>query len=374
MRSRCSSQGGFSLVELLVALVVTLIIAGGIYGLLYDSNRTFGREPALSEQQQNARIALSMIESDLISAGAGAGAFVQTFTDGLDNTVNDSDGQPSPPSVINPGENADALELRAAVDECATLQVCRINGQSLILFEPIPACMPVSGMVVITGADGVSYTRWACEPGGPGGGTTGSCTGGAGNDNGHVAFPPGSAPDGCTDPNQPCNPNPPIFPGLPAWMTAVTKVRYEVRMGNDGVPSLWRSPSGGAAAQASGVCEVDGGAAAAGNDWQLVARGIEDLQVRYRRPANPGGGWLETPGQVACQTPLACPPPGPTDVNFDTIVREVEVRISARVLASGRLQGESTVAGSVTARRSQLRTVIAPRAALMALQARGLFR
>lgn len=374
MRSRCSSQGGFSLVELLVALVVTLLIAGGIYGLLYDSNRTFGREPALSEQQQNARIALSMIEADLISAGAGAGALVQTFTDGLDDTANDSDGQPSPPSVINPGENADALELRAAVDECATIQVCSVNGTDMKTIEPIPSCMRIPGLVVITSSTGISYTRWACVPGG---GTTGSCSGG-GNQNGHVIFPSGGGvtPDGCTIPGQPCNINPPILPGISvppdnAWMTAVSKVRYEVRMGGDGVPSLWRSPSGGTAADAGGACEVPGGPAAA-DDWQLVARGIEDLQVRYR---NGLGNWTDTPGAVGCPETAPCPtPPGPTDADFNTIVREVEVRISARVLASGRLQGESNVAGSVMARRSQLRTVISPRAALMALQARGLFR
>ena len=71
--AKTARQAGFSLVELLVAMVVTMIIAGGIMGLLYDSNRTFGREPAVSEQQQNARIAMAMIEADLLSAGVGAG-------------------------------------------------------------------------------------------------------------------------------------------------------------------------------------------------------------------------------------------------------------------------------------------------------------
>lgn len=376
MRSRSSSQGGFSLVELLVALVVTLLIAGGIYGLLYDSNRTFGREPALSEQQQNARIALSMIEADLISAGAGAGAFVQTFTDGLDNTANDSDGQPSPPSVINPGENTDALELRAAVDECSTIQLCKVDtgAGGVTTYEPLPSCLRIPGLVVITDSSGLSYTRWACVPGS---GTSASCQSGGGSPNGHLSFPSGAAGQGCTVPGQPCNPpgNPTAGMNLPAFMTSINKVRYEVRMGNDGVPSLWRSPTGGAGVGTTGLCDPETAGVGLQNDWQLVARGIEDLQVRYRSPANAGGNWFETPGTVACQDTAPCvTPPGPTDADFNTIVREVEVRISARVLASGRLQGESNVAGSVMARRSQLRTVISPRAALMALQARGLFR
>lgn len=365
-----SHERGFSLVELLVAMVVTLLIAGGIFGLLYDSNRTFGREPAVSEQQQNARIAMSLIESDLFSAGAGGGPFTQVFTNLLDDTATDSTGVASPLSVIDGGSSrADALELRAAVDECASLQLCKNpSGASVFLFETIPSCMKVPGLVIITDNAGHSYTRWACKPGG--GAPTGNCTSGGGNPNGHVTFPAGAGGEGCTVPGDDCNnggdPAPELQ--LPAYMTAINKVRYEVRAAADGVPSLWRSPTGGSAATASGWCDPDGGGN--GNDWQLVARGIEDLQVRYRNGNTPAGAWDDIPGTVACQEATPCTG-SPTPADYATIVREVEVRLSARVITPHAIQGESTAAGGPTARRSELRTVIAPRAAIMSLQAVG---
>lgn len=360
MHSQVSRQQGFSLMELLVALVVTMMIAGGIFGLLYDSNRTFGREPAVSEQQQNARIAMSLIESDVLSAGAGAGAFSQIFTNGLDDTATDSDGAPSPPSVINLGSRSDALEVRSAVDDCSSLRLCiDPNSSEVTLMETIPDCMQLPGLVMLTDTQGHSYTRWVCVPGG---GTSGNC--GSGGPNGHVTFPHGAGARNCTTPGDYCNPAGNVAPDpfdLPAFMTAIKKVRYEVRMAADGVPSLWRSPTGGSASTASGNCEPAsyGGA---NNDWRLVARGIEDLQVRYWREANGTPDRFDnTPGVV-------------TDLAYDTIVRQVEVRLSARVLAPHRrVEGETTVAGQ-TSRRAELRTVITPRAALMALQAAGQFR
>lgn len=377
MRDDAERERGFSLVELMVAMVVTLLIAGGIFGLLYDSNRTFGREPAVSEQQQNARIAMTMIESDLISAGAGAGPLTQVFTDGLDNPATDSTGTASPVSVINAGTGrSDALELRAAVDECATLQLCRDpSGGSVFLFEPIPSCMAVPGMVVITDNQGHSYTRWACEPGT---GTAGSCSGGPGNPNGHVNFPQGAGGTGCITPGDDCNNGGDPAPNLvlPAFMTAINKIRYEVRAAADGVPSLWRSPTGGTAASASGACVPDG--LVNGSDWQLVARGIEDLQVRYRTGNTAANGWDDNPGAVACSgspsgSPQYCTG-SPTPANYATIVREVEVRVSARVITPHRIEGEAADPGGPTARRSQLRTVIAPRAALMSLQSAGIIQ
>lgn len=380
MATRVSSptarrEGGFSLVELLVAMVVTMLVAGGIMGLLYDSNRTFGREPAISEQQQNARIALSMIESDLVSAGAGAGAFIQAFTNNLDNSA------AGPPSIIqtlagNPGERTDVLEMRAAVDECSSIQLCNVDGGagSVTTYEPLPDCMRVPGLVVITDANGHSYTRWACVPGN---GTNSSCQGGgSGGPNGHLGFPAGAGAKGCTVPGQNCNPNGHPLPGmsLPAWMTVVNLVRYEIRVGTDGVPNLWRSPTAGLGASASGnSCDPDAFPGGNSQDWQLVARGIEDLQVRYRRPANDPADdfWADTPGAVACQDDAPCANPGTPQ--YDTIVREVEVRISARVLSTSPVAGEITVAGS-TARRSELRTVISPRGALLALSQRNQFK
>ena len=50
-----SKQRGFSLIELTVAMTVTLIITGAMFQLLTAGKSAFRREPELSDRQQNIR-------------------------------------------------------------------------------------------------------------------------------------------------------------------------------------------------------------------------------------------------------------------------------------------------------------------------------
>ncbi len=69
LRSPVSSQSGFSLVEMIVAMVVFMIIIGTIYGLLQigliDRNRASRRSDVL----KNARAAMHLIGRDALNAG-----------------------------------------------------------------------------------------------------------------------------------------------------------------------------------------------------------------------------------------------------------------------------------------------------------------
>src|SRR5438477_11436814 len=62
-------QGGFSLLELLIAMVLFLIVTGSIYGLMqlgtYDRNRASRRTDVL----KNARVAVELIGRDVLNAG-----------------------------------------------------------------------------------------------------------------------------------------------------------------------------------------------------------------------------------------------------------------------------------------------------------------
>ncbi len=64
-------EKGFSLLELLIAMVIFLIVTGSIYGLLslgrYDRNRSSRRSDVL----KNARVAVHMIGRDVLNAGLG---------------------------------------------------------------------------------------------------------------------------------------------------------------------------------------------------------------------------------------------------------------------------------------------------------------
>lgn len=69
--ARCSktSAHGFSLIEVLVALTITLIVMSSVFSLLTKGQRSFEREPEIAELQQNARAGLDAIAKDLAVAG-----------------------------------------------------------------------------------------------------------------------------------------------------------------------------------------------------------------------------------------------------------------------------------------------------------------
>jgi len=112
--------------------------------------------------------------------------------------------------------------------------------------------------------------------------------------------------------------------------------------------------------------------------WQIVARGIEDLQVEYMDGNNV---WSNTPTiATQCLNPVNAPPGDPanggcTDLAptvgnpYTPVIRQVRVTLSARSIAPG-LSGQTITGGGET-RRGQLVSVIAPRAAMAALQMGG---
>ena len=73
-------ERGFSLVELIVAMTVTLIVSSAIYGLLAAGGNAFRREPEVADRQQNIRAAMDLIARDVFGAGAAMPTFAQVFT------------------------------------------------------------------------------------------------------------------------------------------------------------------------------------------------------------------------------------------------------------------------------------------------------
>ena len=66
---KATSDRGFTLVEVLVSLLVTLIVMSAVFGLLTRGQRSFQREPEIADMNQNTRSALDMISRDLAMAG-----------------------------------------------------------------------------------------------------------------------------------------------------------------------------------------------------------------------------------------------------------------------------------------------------------------
>src|SRR3989304_4180050 len=70
-RISVESERGFSLIEVLISMAITLIVMGAVFGLLTRGQRSFQREPEVADLQQSARAALDLVTRDILQAGTG---------------------------------------------------------------------------------------------------------------------------------------------------------------------------------------------------------------------------------------------------------------------------------------------------------------
>lgn len=321
-RSR-QGQLGFSLLELVVAMAITLVISGAIYGMMAAGQSSFEREPLLSERQQNIRLAMTLIQEDIANAGQGFPPLWQSFTNGLDGA-----GPATPRLLTQAGgavaQTSDFLQIFGNDGRCPPVTVCKQAGANLFLHQSVAStCYGLPGLVNISDNTGLGELRCAKDDG------KGSCG------NAHLIFPGGGK----------------VIDNAAA-ITPVNVVRYEIRLdatdldiNRNPIPSLWRS------ADADALLATGCGGGGAG--WQLVARWIEDLQVQYRTNA----GWVDNPPPAAAGAFILA--------NYANVVREVRISLSARANLRGTNPGAGGVGGA--ALRGQLVTTTSPRSALAAL-------
>lgn len=65
------NQNGLSLIELMIAMVLGLILTGGIINIFLGAKSTYAQQDALAQVQENARFALEFIARDVRMAGYG---------------------------------------------------------------------------------------------------------------------------------------------------------------------------------------------------------------------------------------------------------------------------------------------------------------
>ena len=68
-RHTLQSFRGFSLVELMVAMALSLVLLAGVLGVLYSSKVTYSENERLARLQESARAAVEMILRDMRSGG-----------------------------------------------------------------------------------------------------------------------------------------------------------------------------------------------------------------------------------------------------------------------------------------------------------------
>jgi hypothetical protein len=265
---------------------------------------------------------------------------VQAFTPG-----DGPQGSAAPPldglGPLGPNnENSDFLQIFGNTGECPEAQAEPTpTGVVIRMAELFPNCYHLPNLVMLVGQPGAvpPYSVGVACPRGGGPGPGGNC--------GAVAcanFPPGQAP----------NYNLPGGAQIPdplAVMLPVQVVRYEIRVDTDGTPNLWRSPVGNVPAM--GGANACGAGSGANDGWQLVAKGVEDLQVRYTMA---DGTEADIPATVL-------------ENHYETLVKEVRVTLTARSEAAN-LAGAKAGGNAPDPKvRGAMVSVSTPRAALFAL-------
>jgi len=149
-------QCGLSLVELLVAVTISLVLLGGIYQIFFSSTTTYSVNTNLSRLQENARFALSFLERDVRQSGyRGCLNDSSTFTnllnsptdfafnfalplEGFDAVTSSSTkkwDRNLPALVTEPRKHSDILALRNQLD--GTLSYLRSDMTSSTAAVPI---------------------------------------------------------------------------------------------------------------------------------------------------------------------------------------------------------------------------------------------
>jgi type IV pilus assembly protein PilW len=343
-------QGGFSLIELTVAMAVTLIVTGAIYGLLAGGQSAFRREPELSDRQQNIRVAMDLILRDIANAGSGLPIFTQTFTPGLDACA----ACPAGPDGTLTDEleiltNSGALDNEAACAPMPPNPALNLSAAShmLRLVRGTTTIAPQTPVLLITTTGawtqrnvvGVGLYPAVASPGGI---PYSNCT----DATPHVLLDLGPTGDtsGMNVAGTLCTPSAAGVGNVagPCDVMEVSfgeVVRYRVRPDADGVPLLQRSSSASPAA-----------------GFQTLARGIEDLQVLYVAAGldeNVPANWSDDSPPVV---------PG----NWASLISQVRVTLSARSEARN-VQGATTAAVGPDAIRGQLTATASPRSSLLAV-------
>lgn len=72
-----NQPAGFSLIELMVAMVAGLVLLAAVYSVFTMQNKELKKQEQITEMQQNARIAMDMMSRELRMAGYGPGTFVR---------------------------------------------------------------------------------------------------------------------------------------------------------------------------------------------------------------------------------------------------------------------------------------------------------
>lgn len=161
------AEKGFTLIELIVALVISSIVLTGVFNLFNNSQKTYVVQEDVAELQQNVRIGKMFLERDIRMAGSGIlnlsyGGF-EVFPIEFENNVDGLSGEAA--SIANIVTGTDLLVVRyqnfntqgCGTDPSGTILSCDDLPQ-LILSNEMPATATVA--IVVDDLETAPYTAW----------------------------------------------------------------------------------------------------------------------------------------------------------------------------------------------------------------------
>lgn len=82
------NQKGFSVIELMVAMVIGLVLMAGALSIFFSSRVTFSTNEQMARLQENGRVALDLVTHDIRSAGYNGCSRGVPFTNALNSPTN----------------------------------------------------------------------------------------------------------------------------------------------------------------------------------------------------------------------------------------------------------------------------------------------
>ena len=140
---RDEDSRGFTLIEVLISMAITIVVMGAVFGLLTRGQRSFQREPQVAELQQNARTALDMVSKDVLQAGAGLPVEFPSFTTTAIN-ANVGDGGTGPDVIEIVGSSSSAGEMYYAPEP-----VVNFDGTTNVTLGLAATGLEVGNLVVV---------------------------------------------------------------------------------------------------------------------------------------------------------------------------------------------------------------------------------
>ena len=163
-----SPEAGITLVELLVAMAIGLILAGGIFQVFVGSSDSYQLNTQLSRLQENGRFAMQVIRQEARGAGyLGCAQDASAFTNSLNNSTGflfdfsnaifglEADGgswTDNAGTTYSQAQVASAFDIEDALDGSDILAVRGSSAGDITLYAEMP---PTSAVLKVTDADKV---------------------------------------------------------------------------------------------------------------------------------------------------------------------------------------------------------------------------